>query len=48
MSDDADRAQWRIEKDLQVAMEHAHSVPGMRCHGPCHFCEEPVMHGALF
>lgn len=48
MSDDADRAQWRIEKDLQVAMEHARSMPGMRGHGECHFCAEPVAPGALF
>lgn len=48
MSDDADRAQWRIEKDLQLAMEHARSAPGMRGHGCCHFCEEPVTDDALF
>lgn len=48
MSDDADRAQWRIDKDLQVAMDRARSAPAMHSHGCCHFCDEPVMHDALF
>lgn len=48
MSDDADRAQWRIDKDLQIAMDRARAVPGMRGHGACHFCEAPVPQDALF
>jgi hypothetical protein len=48
MSDDADRAQWRIEQDLRVAMAHARAVPALSGHGACHFCDEPVALEALF
>ena len=48
MSDDADRAQWRIEQDVLVGMAHARAVPALSGHGCCHFCDEPVVLDALF
>ena len=48
MSDDADRAQWRIAKDLQVAMAHACKIPTLHGDGRCHFCDEVVAHELVF
>ncbi|WP_211475172.1 hypothetical protein [Collimonas humicola] len=48
MSDIADRADWRIEKDLQNARAHIGKQAMLDSDGRCHFCDELVAHGRLF
>ena len=48
MRDVADRAEWRIAKDIEVAMAHARRIPQLEADGRCHYCDEHVAHGALF
>jgi hypothetical protein len=48
MSDIADRADWRIAKDIETAMAHARRTPLLQADGQCHYCDEHVAHGLLF
>jgi hypothetical protein len=48
MRDVADRAEWRIAKDIEVAMAHARRIPHLEADGRCHYCDDDVAHGALF
>lgn len=48
MSDIADRADWRIEQDLQNARAHIGKQPILDRDGRCHFCDELIAHGLLF
>ncbi|WP_041741338.1 DUF2116 family Zn-ribbon domain-containing protein [Collimonas fungivorans] len=48
MSDVADRAEWRIAKDIQTALQHARKVEILNSDGHCCFCDEPVSYPALF
>ena len=47
MSDVADRAEWRIAKDIDAAMAHARRTPQLEADGHCHYCDD-VAHGVLF
>ena len=42
MSDVADRAEWRIAKDLENAMAHVRKMPQLVADGHCHYCDEDV------
>lgn len=48
MSDAVDRAEWRIAKDLQTALQHARKVEILESDGHCCFCDEPVPQPARF
>ncbi|AMP13370.1 hypothetical protein [Collimonas pratensis] len=48
MSDIADRAIWRIEKDVHNAMAHVRKQPMLESDGRCHFCDEAIAHALLF
>lgn len=48
MSDVADRADWRIEKDLEIARAYVKGLPVLVRDGYCHFCDEDVASGRLF
>jgi hypothetical protein len=48
MSDIADRAIWRIEKDVDNAMAHVRKQPMLERDGRCHFCDEAIVHTLLF
>ncbi|MFJ2987757.1 DUF2116 family Zn-ribbon domain-containing protein [Collimonas sp. NPDC087041] len=48
MSDIADRAAWRIEKDLQNARADVMKQPTLNSDGHCHFCDEQIAHERLF
>ncbi|PFH10878.1 hypothetical protein BCF11_3312 [Collimonas sp. PA-H2] len=48
MRDVADRAEWRIAKDIEVAMAHARRIPQLEADGRCHYCDDDVAHGRLF
>lgn len=48
MRDVADRAEWRIAKDIEVAMAHARRIPQLEADGRCHYCDDDVAHGAQF
>ena len=48
MSDVADRAEWRIAKDIENAMANARKMPQLVADGHCHYCDEDVAHGLLF
>ncbi|GAC1609635.1 MAG: hypothetical protein NVS3B3_16580 [Aquirhabdus sp.] len=48
MSDVADRAEWRIAKDLQTALHHARQGEILDSDGHCCFCDEPIPHPARF
>lgn len=48
MSDVGDRAEWRIEKDIQNALAHVKKMPLQESDGHCHFCDEDIAHGLLF
>jgi hypothetical protein len=48
MSDVADRAEWRIAKDIEAAMAHARRTPQLEADGHCHYCDDDVAHRALF
>jgi len=48
MSDIADRAEWRIAKDLQAALQHARKVEILDSDGHCSFCDEPVPYPRRF
>ncbi|HWX02443.1 hypothetical protein [Collimonas sp.] len=48
MRDVADRAEWRIAKDIEVAMAHARRIPQLEADGRCHYCDDDVAHGARF
>lgn len=48
MSDIADRADWRIEKDVQNARVHVSRQAVLENDGRCHFCDELIAHALLF
>lgn len=48
MSDIADRADWRIEQDVQNAKAHVGKRPMLDSDGHCHFCDKQIAHGMLF
>jgi len=48
MSDVADRAEWRIAKDIENAMAHARKTPQLVADGHCHYCDEDIDHARLF
>ena len=48
MSDDTDRAQSPIEKNLQDAIGRTRSRPAMARTGQCHFCDSDVAAGIRF
>ena len=48
MSDVADRAEWRIAKDLQTALQHAHQNEILEIDGHCYFCDEQVPYPRRF
>ncbi|AMP04706.1 hypothetical protein [Collimonas pratensis] len=48
MSDIADGAIWRVEKDVQNAMAHARKQPMLESDGRCHFCDEAIANALLF
>ena len=48
MRDVVDRAEWRIEKDLQNALAHVKKMALLERDGHCHFCDEDVTHDRLF
>jgi len=48
MSDVADRAEWRIAKDIEAAMAHARKTPKLEADGRCYYCDEDVAHEKLF
>ncbi|GAC1610711.1 MAG: hypothetical protein NVS3B3_20150 [Aquirhabdus sp.] len=48
MSDVADRAEWRIAKDLQTALQHGRQVEILDSDGYCCFCDEPAPYPARF
>ena len=48
MSDVADRAEWRIAKDIETAMAHARRMPQLEADGHCHYRDDDVAHGGLF
>jgi len=48
MSDVADRAEWRIAKDIEAAMAHVRKTPKLEADGHCHYCDEDVAHEQRF
>ena len=48
MSDIADRAGWRIEKDVQNARAHVSKQALLESDGRCTFCDEVISLGKLF
>ena len=48
MRDVVDRAEWRIEKDLQNALAHVRKMPLLVRDGHCHFCDEDIAYDRLF
>jgi predicted nucleic acid-binding Zn ribbon protein len=48
MSDIADRADWRVEQDIQNARAHVGKQVMLASDGHCHFCDEQVAHTLLF
>lgn len=48
MSDVADRAEWRIAKDLQTAIQHALKIETLESDGHCRFCDEQISYPRRF
>lgn len=48
MSDIADRAEWRITKDLQIALQLVRRAEILESNGHCCFCDGPVPYPGRF
>jgi hypothetical protein len=48
MADVADRAEWRIAKDLQTALQHARKIEILDSDGHCCFCDDDIPYPQRF